>query len=109
MCVDTRNSYEKAFDASMDEEGRVKFWGELAKEVDWFVEPKTVLGTYEPPLPYKNDRGDEGELPRYRWFKDGMVNICYNCVDRWVKTQPDACALAYDSNMCNVKKQWTFK
>jgi hypothetical protein len=58
----------------------------MAKNIDWVTEPKTVLGTYDPPLKYSNDRGDKGELPRYRWFKDGELNLCYNCVDRWVET-----------------------
>ena len=58
----------------------------MAKNIHWDTEPKTVLGTYEPPLKYENERGDKGTLPRYRWFKDGELNLCYNCVDRWADT-----------------------
>lgn len=43
------------------------FWGEQAQELDWFTPPTTVL---------------QGSGPDARWFEDGTLNLCHNCVDR---------------------------
>ena len=46
------------------------FWGEAAKEIDWFEPPKKV---------FDKDAGIYG-----RWFTGGVVNTCYNALDRHV-------------------------
>jgi hypothetical protein len=92
---DGKNAYDAAFDASMDPEGRLQFWGDMAKNIEWTTFPKTIL--------------DDSNPPFYRWFKDGMVNICHNCVDRHLEKLGDHTALVYDSTICNVKKKFTFK
>jgi propionyl-CoA synthetase len=60
------------------------FWAEAAREIDWYETPKTV---FDPKA------GVYG-----RWFTDGVVNTCWNAVDRHVMrgraAQP---ALVYDS------------
>lgn len=33
-----------------------------------------------------------------RWFEDGELNACYNCIDRWVDVCPDKIALIFDDN-----------
>jgi acetyl-CoA synthetase len=48
------------------------YWGEMAKELDWFKPWTKVL--------------DESKAPFYRWFVDGKFNIAHNCVDRHMKT-----------------------
>ncbi len=52
---------------------------------------------------------NESEPPFWRWFSDGKLNMCYNCVDRHLETQGDKTALVYDSTICNVVKSYTFK
>ena len=47
------------------------FWAEQAKQLHWSVEPTEIL--------------DESNPPFYKWFKDGTLNISYNCVDRHVE------------------------
>jgi len=37
------------------------------------------------------------------------MNICYNCVDRHLKTNGDKTALVYDSSDCKIIKKYTFK
>ena len=70
----------------MDPEGRIKFWGDMAKNVDWYEFPKTIL--------------DDTRKPHfYRWFPDGKCNICYNCVDRHLKDLGDNTALVFDSTL----------
>jgi propionyl-CoA synthetase len=67
------------------------FWGEAAREIDWYEAPKTV---FDPKA------GVYG-----RWFPDGVVNTCWNAVDRHVQrgraAQP---ALVYDSPLAGSKR-----
>lgn len=32
------------------------------------------------------------------WFLNGKLNVCYNCVDRHVRTQPDKVAIIHEGN-----------
>ena len=56
------------------------FWGEAAKAIDWFTPPKTVF--------------DAAQGVYGRWFPDGVMNTCYNAVDRHAVTRPDQAAKA---------------
>jgi propionyl-CoA synthetase len=71
------------------------FWGEAADAIDWIEKPKTV---FDPKA------GIYG-----RWFPDGVVNTCYNALDRHVlsgrNNQP---ALIYDSPVTNTKQTFTY-
>ncbi len=48
------------------------FWAEQAEELEWFRKWDRVL--------------DDREKPFYKWFVGGKFNICYNAVDRHMKT-----------------------
>ena len=43
------------------------FWAEAARELDWFAPWSRVL---------------DWQLPEAKWFVDGKLNLCHNCVDR---------------------------
>jgi propionyl-CoA synthetase len=61
-------NYQNAYAQSMaDPNG---FWGNAAKLVKWDKTPKVIL--------------DDSNPPMYRWFSDGMLNTCYNALDRHV-------------------------
>ena len=48
------------------------FWESFAKsEIDWFEPFETVL--------------DSENAPFFKWFKEGKLNITYNCIDRHIK------------------------
>ncbi|MDF0593366.1 acetate--CoA ligase [Methanotrichaceae archaeon M04Ac] len=50
----------------------IEFWDEMAKEyIDWFKPYTKVM--------------DDSDMPYFKWFTDGEVNITYNCVDRHAK------------------------
>ncbi len=49
------------------------FWGEIAKELDWFTPWSKVLD-WNPTT-----------APDCAWFVGGKTNVCHNCVDRQVK------------------------
>jgi acetyl-CoA synthetase len=56
-------------EAARDLEG---FWARQAEElVDWIEKPTEVL--------------DESNVPFYKWFADGKLNLSYNCIDRHVE------------------------
>ncbi|MBO8218815.1 acetate--CoA ligase [Prochlorococcus marinus] len=50
----------------------IQFWESFAKsELDWFELFQTVL--------------DSDNAPFFKWFKEGKLNITYNCLDRHIK------------------------
>jgi acetyl-CoA synthetase len=62
-------------DESMYEEGARDlegFWARQAEElIDWIEKPTEIL--------------DESNVPFYKWFADGKLNLSYNCIDRHVE------------------------
>jgi propionyl-CoA synthetase len=75
-----------------------EFWGKAAEEISWFEKPKTV---FDPKA------GVYG-----RWFPDGVMNSCYNAVDRHVegeKNRADQVAFAYDSPVTQTKRNITYR
>ncbi|MEK6599201.1 MAG: AMP-binding protein, partial [Deltaproteobacteria bacterium] len=64
--------YEKTYKHALeDPEG---FWGEIAKELEWFLPWKKVLKWEQP------------WMGGASWFVGARCNITYNCLDRHVKT-----------------------
>ncbi|TMF56522.1 MAG: acetate--CoA ligase [Chloroflexi bacterium] len=55
-------------EATEDPEG---FWGRAAEALPWFRKWERVL---------------EWEPPTFRWYRGGLSNLAYNCVDHHVKT-----------------------
>ena len=53
-------------------ENPLQFWESYANsEIDWFSPFQTVL--------------DRENAPFFKWFKEGKLNITYNCLDRHIK------------------------
>ncbi|CAI4032374.1 Acetyl-coenzyme A synthetase [Nitrospira tepida] len=61
--------YETAYRESI--QNPEAFWGQAAKELDWFTPWNKVL---------------EWNYPWAKWFVGGTCNMAYNCLDRHVKT-----------------------
>jgi len=57
--------YEALYKQSIDDPDT--FWGNAAKELDWFTPFTKVL---------------DGDFPSAKWFTGGKLNLCYNSVDR---------------------------
>ena len=71
------------------------WWMEQAEAIDWEVKPTQAL----------YDRGNN----LYEWFADGMVNGCYNAVDRHVENgRGDQAAIIYDSPITGRKSTTTY-
>ena len=72
-----------------------KFWAETAEAVHWYKKWDHVLDASRPPF--------------YRWFVGGMVNSCYNALDRHVEHgRADQPALIYDSPVTGTIKAFSY-
>ena len=71
------------------------FWGAISEDIKWFKKPEKVLETSKAPL--------------YRWFPGGLLNTCYNCLDRHVEDGfGDQVAIIYDSPVSNTIRKITY-
>ncbi len=86
--------YADAFRRSLaDPDG---FWGEAAEAIDWYRRPTKVL--------------DASGAPFYRWFTGGVLNTCFNAVDRHVRDgRGDQPALIYDSPVTSTSRTFTYQ
>ena len=93
---DFKNPHLKSFDEYLlMYEDSVKnpskfFLDQAKKEIEWFQEPK---------------KGYCGELTEPTWFKDGKLNITYNCLDRHVKETPNKTAIIWQGDDKNQNKK----
>ena len=71
------------------------YWMNAAEAIDWDRKPTKALFDENSPL--------------YEWFADGMVNTCYNAVDRHVENgRGDQTAIIYDSPITHTKREVTY-
>jgi propionyl-CoA synthetase len=93
MNVQGKSRYHEVYARSLaDPEG---FWAEAAREVDW-IEPAQKV--FDP------TQGAYG-----RWFTGGVVNTCFNALDRHVERgRADQLALIHDSPLTNTITKLTY-
>jgi propionyl-CoA synthetase len=71
------------------------FWLEAARAIDWDEFPSAALNAENAPL--------------YEWFTDGVVNTCYNALDRHVENgRGDQVAVIYDSPITGRQSKTTY-
>jgi propionyl-CoA synthetase len=86
--------YDEVFQHSI--ENPEEFWGEAAKSITWYDEPKQIL--------------DDSNAPFYKWFPGGRMNTCYNAIDRHVEGgRADQTAIIYDSPVTKTIKKISYK
>ena len=86
-------SYADVYAAWMADPER--FWMEAAEAIDWARKPSKALFA-------------EG-APIYEWFSDGLVNTCWNAVDRHVAAgRGEQVAIIYDSPVTHTKHTITY-
>ena len=73
--VRSMQQYEKMWRESVDNPD--KFWLEQAKSLAWFKQPTKGLE-------YTWDT--KGRKIEHTWFADGVLNVSYNCLDRYLGT-----------------------
>ncbi len=85
--------YAEAYRASLDDPRA--FWGEAASAIDWIRRPREVL--------------DDSHPPFYRWFPDGVLNTCFNALDRHViGGRAEQLALIHDSPVTGTQTRLTY-
>jgi propionyl-CoA synthetase len=72
------------------------FWAEAAEAVHWDKKWDRVL--------------DDSRPPFYRWFPGGLLNSCYNALDRHIESgRADQPALIYDSPVTGTVRTFTYR
>jgi len=77
--------YEKMYARSIED--NEAFWAEQAQRIDW-IKPFTEV---------KDVSFAKDDL-HIRWFADGSLNACYNCVDRHLDTKGDDVAIIWEGD-----------
>ncbi|MBE0453925.1 propionate-CoA ligase PrpE [Roseovarius autotrophicus] len=71
------------------------FWMEEAGKIDWVQKPSKALF--------------DDKAPLYEWFSDGLVNTCWNAVDRHVEAGRGAqAAIIHDSPVTGTKHKISY-
>ena len=81
--IKTLEQYTTAYKNSV--ESPEAFWENVAENFHWQKKWDKVLGW-------------NFKEPSIKWFEGAKLNITENCLDRWVKTQPDAPAIIWEPN-----------
>jgi acetyl-CoA synthetase len=74
------------------------FWAEQAKRIDW-IKPFTKV---------KNTTYDPHKVS-IKWFEDGTLNACYNCVDRHLAKRGDQTAIIWEGDDPKDDRKLTYK
>jgi acetyl-CoA synthetase len=74
------------------------FWAEQAKRIDW-IKPFSKV---------KNTSFDPKHVS-IKWFEDGTLNVCYNCVDRHLAKRGDQTAILWEGDDPKEDKKLTYK
>ncbi len=84
-----QNSYEQSL-AKPEE-----FWLGAAAKISWTEPPQQAV--------------DSSTVPLFKWFPDGVLNTCYNALDRHVEAgRGGQDALIYDSAMLGIQRRFTY-
>jgi len=90
----TAAQYDALYKASI--ENPDSFWALQADRLDWVVKPTHIADWSFNPVDIK-------------WFDNGVLNICYNCVDRHVAAgHGDVRALVWEADEPGVTKTLTY-
>jgi acetyl-CoA synthetase len=74
------------------------FWAEQAKRIDW-IKPFSKV---------KNTSYDPHNVS-IKWFEDGTLNACFNCVDRHLAKRGDQTAILWEGDDPKDDKKLTYK
>jgi acetyl-CoA synthetase len=88
--------YEKMYARSIED--NEAFWAEQAQRIDW-IKPFTEV----------KDVSFAKEDLHIRWFADGSLNACYNCIDRHLDTKGDDVAIIWEGDDPTVDLKITYR
>ena len=93
--IKSLDEYKKIYKRSVDDpEG---FWGEMAKQLDWYKKWDKVLI-------------EDFAKAKHAWFTGGKINVSVNCVDRHCKTwRRNKAALIWQGEPLNEVRTLTYQ
>jgi acetyl-CoA synthetase len=77
--------YEEMYSWSIED--NTGFWSEQARRINW-IKPFSKV---------KDVSWDRSDV-YIRWFEDGTLNACYNCVDRHLESRGDQTAIIWEGD-----------
>ena len=89
-------AYQKMYERSVKDS--VGFWGEMGRRLDW-IKPYTKV---------KNTSFDTNNVS-IKWYEDGTLNVCANCVDRHLATRADQVAIIFEGDDPTVDETITYR
>lgn len=91
----TAEQYAALYRRSVDEPEA--FWADMARRLDWVKFPETIRN-------YSFDRNDL----YIRWYQDGILNVCHNCVDRHLPERAAQVALVWEGDSPDDQRRLTY-
>lgn len=90
-----KDKYDSLYRRSIEQPE--EFWAEHAKaNIDWFQDFSQVCEA----------SFTEG---RFHWFRDGFLNVSYNCIDRHLDTRADQIAIIWEGDDSQHSKHITYR
>lgn len=74
-----------------------EFWGEQASRLHWFKEWQEVSDV------------SYAAGVSINWFKGGELNVAYNCLDRYLETQPEKVAIIWEGDDPSESQSITYR
>ena len=88
--------YQAMYQESVrDPEG---FWARIAKRIDWMRFPTRIKDVSFDPADF-----------RVRWYEDGELNVCVNCLDRQLSARGNKTALLFEGDDPSVSRRITYR
>ncbi|HEX2763523.1 MAG TPA: acetate--CoA ligase [Allosphingosinicella sp.] len=85
--------YERLYERSLDDPAG--FWAEQAQRIDWYSRPSKISNWSFDPVDIK-------------WFEDGELNLCVNCVDRHLAARADQVAILFEGDEPGTGRSLTY-
>jgi acetyl-CoA synthetase len=93
-----KKQYEEMYKKSI--QNPEEFWGEMGQRIDW-IKPYSMGAVKD--VSYAKD-----DL-HIRWYHDGTLNACVNCIDRHLPARADQTALIFEGDDPSVSEKITYQ
>jgi acetyl-CoA synthetase len=97
----TETIYEEMYAAALADP--TAFWGKHGKRLHWSRPYKTVKNVNWD----ISKTGNPADLS-IKWYEDGGLNVCANCIDRHLPAKADTVALIFEGDDPSVSRQITY-
>ncbi|HZF96260.1 MAG TPA: acetate--CoA ligase [Allosphingosinicella sp.] len=89
----TAEQYEELYRRSVEDPDG--FWAEEARRIEWVTPPTRIAKASFDPV-------------EIRWFEDGVLNLCHNCVDRHLADKADSAAILWEGDEPGATRTLTY-